>query len=453
MNNSKKLSSEAILLNPISNNIFNDLIYETEEQKKSIHDTDFIIVDDYGCIKDDNGQNIKVTKYTLKNEQKVVIEIINYGATVVSCWVPNALGVLEDVLLGFDSIEGRVTDYITNGHLENDKGEIYELNKNRNGHHFNGGEKGFDKVMWDGFVSDDELVLTYSSKDGEEGYPGTFQARITFRLTCKNELVVDYVGMTSKSTPVNMASNMFFNLAGQNTGESELMHHSIMVNAEEYMVIKEPERRPVGLIKNVHRTCLDLRVPRLLKKAFPIVPGYGYNHTFKLFKGKERKAFNLAVSLVHKKSGRMLDIYTDMPCIYINTAQDFPNYGTSLFKEEVMKVTNIEAPLAKFDKYENEQDSVMSDEYKFESDVELIEEENNLEYEMKTLSQINHIQEIKPIKGKSNTIYSKHSGVCIRPQLFPDAVTHKNFKSIILKPSNMYSQQVIYKFGVIVSTD
>lgn len=69
--------------------------------------------------------------------------------------------------------------------------------------------------MWDGYVADGELVLTYSSKDGEEGYPGTFQARTTFRLTCKNELVVDYVGMTSKSTPVNMASNLFFNLAGQ----------------------------------------------------------------------------------------------------------------------------------------------------------------------------------------------------------------------------------------------
>jgi aldose 1-epimerase len=69
--------------------------------------------------------------------------------------------------------------------------------------------------MWDGYVANGELVLTYSSKDGEEGYPGTFHARITYRLTCKNELVVDYVGMTSKSTPVNMASNMFFNLAGQ----------------------------------------------------------------------------------------------------------------------------------------------------------------------------------------------------------------------------------------------
>lgn len=68
-----------------------------------------------------------------------------------------------------------------------------------------------------------------------------------------------------------------------------------MVNADKYVVVKLPERRPVGWLKNVNQTCLDLRVPRLLKKAFPLVEGFGYNHTFKLFKGSERKAFNLAV--------------------------------------------------------------------------------------------------------------------------------------------------------------
>lgn len=68
--------------------------------------------------------------------------------------------------------------------------------------------------MWDGYVDGNELILSYSSNDGEEGYPGTFQARMTFHLTCKNELVIDYAGMTSKSTPVNIATNMFFNLAG-----------------------------------------------------------------------------------------------------------------------------------------------------------------------------------------------------------------------------------------------
>lgn len=109
---------------------------------------------------------------------------------------------------------GRVTDYISDGNFKNDKGEIVKLNKNLGNHHFNGGIKGFDKVMWDGHVADDKLVLSYSSKDGEEGYPGTFQAQIIFCLTCKNELVIDYIGMTSKLTPVNISTNMFFNLAG-----------------------------------------------------------------------------------------------------------------------------------------------------------------------------------------------------------------------------------------------
>lgn len=107
-----------------------------------------------------------------------------------------------------------MTDYISNGHFKDEKGEINELSKNRGSHHFNGGERGFDKVMWDGFITDDELVLTYTSRDGEEGYPGTFQVRKTFRLTCKNELIINYVGMTSKPTPVNISSNLFFNLAG-----------------------------------------------------------------------------------------------------------------------------------------------------------------------------------------------------------------------------------------------
>lgn len=71
-----------------------------------------------------------------------------------------------------------------------------------------------------------------------------------------------------------------------------------MVNADEYVAIKIPERKPIGLLKDVHHTCLDLRVPRLLKKAFPLVPGFGYNHTFKLFKGSERKAFNLAARYI-----------------------------------------------------------------------------------------------------------------------------------------------------------
>lgn len=84
------------------------------------------------------------------------------------------------------------------------------------------------------------------------------------------------------------------------------MNHSIMVNADEYIAVKVPERKPIGLLKNVQHTCLDLRVPRLLKKAFSLVPGYGYNHTFKLFKGKEHKAFNLAARYIQYKPSKFI---------------------------------------------------------------------------------------------------------------------------------------------------
>jgi len=122
---------------------------------------------------------------------------------------------------------GRVTDYISGGRIEYEDGgggnETIQLSKNRGDHHFNGGDtRAFDKVVWDGFIDGTKLVLTYSSKDGEEGYPGTLQMRVTFWLTCKNELVVDYVGMASKPTPVNVSSNLFFNLAGH-VRKSELV--------------------------------------------------------------------------------------------------------------------------------------------------------------------------------------------------------------------------------------
>lgn len=129
----------------------------------------------------------------------------------------------------------------------------------------------------------------------------------------------------------------------------------------------------------------------------------------------------------------MLDIYTDMPCVFINTAQDFPNYGKMLCKEEILKITDIATPTAKFGKNGNsQQESFISDEYKSTSDIEqfLAEEEQEDDYVSKTPSMVSNDnvgQQSEPIIGKTNIIYSKHSGICIRPQLFPDAVTHASY--------------------------
>lgn len=131
----------------------------------------------------------------------------------------------------------------------------------------------------------------------------------------------------------------------------------------------------------------------------------------------------------------MLDIYSDMPCVFIDTAQDFPSYGNKLLKEEVLKITDIATPDAKFGKNGDEQiTSYFSEENKSISDIELLMSENEQEgdYMMETLStHTKHVQENKLILGKCKTMYTKHSGICIRPQLFPDAVTHVSINNIL----------------------
>ncbi|XP_050543452.1 galactose mutarotase-like [Daktulosphaira vitifoliae] len=438
------------------------------EYKPKLQKSNFIIEDYYGSIKDQNGKNVVIKKYVLVNEHGVNIEIINYGATILSCWVPNTLGEIDDVILGFDTLDdyrlnnahyiggtiGRVTDYITNGNFVSPGGHIIELTKNIGSHHYNGGKNGFDKVIWDGYVSENKLVMTYTSLDSEEGYPGSCQTRVIFQLTCKNELIIDYVSMTSKPTPLNISMNIFFNLAGHDAGESEVLNHSIMVNADEYIVIKLPDRTPVGLFGNVERTCLDLRVPRLLKRAFVHVPGSGYNHTFKLFKGNDRKAFNLAASLVHKPSGRTLDVYTDMPCIHVNTAQGFPDYGIlDRINKNSAKVTDLVPPSAIFGESGSEHHSEGVEDTTINSLEQLVsedmEEGTTIKIPETNLYLNNKATINSPIIGKSKTIYNKLSGISLRPQLFPDAPNHDNFGNIITQPSNFYSQRVIYKFGVI----
>lgn len=118
-----------------------------------------------------------------------------------------------------------------------------------------------------------------------------------------------------------------------------------------------------------------------------------------------------------------------MPCVFVNTAQEFPNYGKTLIKEEILKVTEILTPMARFGQNGNEQESSNSDEDQSVGDLELMLSENDSKGEHVMETPLTHsnehnVQESWPIIGKSKTVYGKHSGICIRPQLFPDAVSH-----------------------------
>ena len=185
----------------------------------------------------------EVWLFTFENSSGMKVSITNYGAIVVTLLVPDRNGKLEDIVLGYDKLEGyleetpyfgaivgRYGNRIAKGRFSIN-GQEYKLATNNNENHLHGGIKGFDKVVWDAETVEEGnsigLKLTYLSKDNEEGYPGNLKVTATYLLTQDNELKIDYYGTTDKATPVNLTNHSYFNLAGQGNGtilEHEIMH-------------------------------------------------------------------------------------------------------------------------------------------------------------------------------------------------------------------------------------
>jgi aldose 1-epimerase len=172
-----------------------------------------------------------VDLFTLKNAQGLEVRIISYGGIVISLRVPDRDGRLDDIALGYDNLDGylkstpyfgaiigRYGNRIAKGKFTLD-GKTYQLAANNAPNHLHGGVKGFDKVVWKGesFKNADAagVIFTRDSPDGEEGYPGTLNARVTYTLNNKDELVVDYLATTDKPTVINLTHHTYFNLAGE----------------------------------------------------------------------------------------------------------------------------------------------------------------------------------------------------------------------------------------------
>ncbi len=182
-----------------------------------------------------NTSDGPVDLYTIVNSHGMEVRVTNYGGIIVSLRVPDKKGMLGDVVLGYDNLDGylknspyfgaivgRYANRIANGKFTLD-GVEYHLAKNNGPNSLHGGLKGFDKVIWhaEPFTNKEGsgLVLTYTSKDGEEGYPGNLKAKVTYTLTDENELQIDYEATTDKATPVNLTSHSYFNLAGEGNGD------------------------------------------------------------------------------------------------------------------------------------------------------------------------------------------------------------------------------------------
>ena len=296
----------------------------------------------------------EVTLYTLKNESGMTVSITNYGGIVTSIVVPDRNGKPGDVACGYDSVEdyiagspyfgcitGRYANRIAKGKFSLD-GKEYTLAVNNGPNHLHGGEKGFDKKVWKATPKSTEkavsLKLTYTSPDGEEGYPGNLDCTVTYSVPKdQNALRISYKATTDKATPVNLTNHTYFNLAGHGAGTH--LKHSVMINADKFTPTDETGI-PTGELAAVKDTPFDFTKPhkigaRIEAEHEQIKFGKGYDHNWVINQEKPGE-MTLAARVVEPTSGRVLEVRTTEPGIQFYTGNylDGSNVGKSDKKYE-----------------------------------------------------------------------------------------------------------------------
>ena len=269
-------------------------------------------------------EGTKIVKYAIANDHGLIASVTNLGAILMSLKVPDRAGRFEEVTLGFDTLQeyisdiwffgatiGRYANRIANGRFSLD-GVEYQLAQNSPPSHLHGGIKGFHKVVWQprtqGNQDSVSVILSYLSRDGEEGYPGNLSVTMTYTLNNRNELTLDYRAETDKVTPVNLTNHTYWNLNGPGTGD--VLDHVLTIHADTYLPTDE-DRIPTGELKRVHGTPMDFTQPFKIGARIGQVKRGGYNHCYVL--RKEHDPLALAASVYEPLTGRILEIYTTEP--------------------------------------------------------------------------------------------------------------------------------------------
>ena len=282
-------------------------------------------VSDFGKTAD--GTAVKA--FTITNSNGVKVKLLSRGATLAEWHVPDKNGKSDDVVFGFDDVAGyeskdngyfgatagRVANRIAGGKFKID-GKEYSLVKNDGPNTLHGGVKrSLDKVVWDGKPFKNEqgegVVFTYSSPDGEEGFPGKLDITVTYTLTDANELRIDYEATTDKATPINLTNHAYFNLSG--AGSTTILDHEIMLAADNYTPIDDT-LIPTGEIAPVAGTPFDFRQFHKIGERVDQLndkPGKGYDHNFVL--NNQTGKLALAAKVRDPKSGRVLSVFTTEP--------------------------------------------------------------------------------------------------------------------------------------------
>lgn len=300
----------------------------------------------------------KTDLYTLKNKNGVEITVTNFGARVVEIWAPDRNGNFEDIVLGHDHVDkymhfkgerflgatiGRYGNRIDKGQFTLDS-VSYQLPVNDKPNSLHGGTNGFDMVVWDAVQEDPQkLTFSYLSKDGEEGYPGNLNVKMTYELTDDNEFKITHTATTDKKTVLNLTHHSFFNLHG--AGNGMINDHELMINADKFTPVNEV-LIPTGVQLAVAGTPMDFQKPapigeRVNADYEQLKFGHGYDHNW-ILKRKTDHDLELAATVYEPQSGRLLEVWTTEPGIQF--------YGGNFFDGSMIgkggKAYNFRASLA-----------------------------------------------------------------------------------------------------------
>lgn len=309
--------------------VFGNLVTQVEGAMKGVEERE------YGALRDGTA----VKEFTLRNSKGMVAKVISYGATLTELHAPDKNGATANVILGAKSLEdfvkgapsastiGRFGNRIAKARFTLD-GVEYKLAANNGQNHLHGGPTGFAKRVWEGKALDGneaKVQLTYLSKDGEEGYPGNLTVKVTYTLTEKNELRIDYEATTDKATVVNFTNHAYFNLAGS----GDTLDHELWLGADQYTPVDDG-LIPTGEIASVKGTPLDFTKPTRVGEridAFkPKLNGYDHNYVVK----GGGKSLVLAARVTDPKTGRVMEMHTTEPGFQLYTGNHVQHRGLCL---------------------------------------------------------------------------------------------------------------------------
>ena len=326
-----------------------------------------------------------VHEYVLRSGSGADIEatIMTYGAILKSVRNVDRQGQVDELTLGFDTLEGYLGDHpyfgatigrygnrIAGGRFSLD-GRQYTLATNNGPNHLHGGLRGFDKALWraedaSSASGGDSVRLNYTSPDGEEGYPG--QLDVTVQYTLKGtELRIDYTARCDAPTHLNLTNHAYWNLAGHDSGD--VLSHELTLNADRYLPVDD-DLIPTGVLESVAGTAMDFTTPYTIGAR--IAEAGGYDHCFVL--AKELGELGLAAHVVEPRSGRTMEVWTTEPGVQLYTGNFLDN-----------------------------------------------------------------------IRGRSGARYGEHHAFCLEAQHFPDSPNQPEFPSTRLEPGQTYTQTTLHR--------